>query len=246
MRQSLNRTHIAEQQIAAQKKVIKAYELQFKIARRTLIDVLDSYSDLWSIESEVVASRNDFRDAALEYLSSQAAIAQWAGLNQDRNIPARRERKTFRDHLPDNFLPANIQNRLNAWLDKDNTQTVQTDTISKDGEPALNYDQVTQDNIQVNMPAVTPNSVIQTQPVLNYQQINDNTQISAPVSNSDNSNNTAAAENQLVNDNDVVQNPPVLNYDEIVGQSAPSVVAPAQEVYQPKKFKKILIKIKKS
>ena len=225
MRQSLNRTHIAEQQIAAQKKVIKAYELQFKIARRTLIDVL--------------ASRNDFRDAALEYLSSQAAIAQWAGLNQDRNIPARRERKTFRDHLPDNFLPANIQNRLNAWLDKDNTQTVQTDTISKDGEPALNYDQVTQDNIQVNMPAVTPNSVIQTQPVLNYQQINDNTQISAPVSNSDNPNNTG---NQLAND--AVQNPPVLNYDDIMGQSAHSAVAPADEVYQPKTLKNIN-KIKK-
>lgn len=239
MRQSLNRTHIAEQQIAAQKKVIKAYELQFKIARRTLIDVLDSYSDLWSIESEVVASRNDFRDAALEYLSSQAAIAQWAGLNQDRNIPARRERKTFRDHLPDNFLPANIQNRLNAWLDKDNIQTVQTDTISKDGEPVLNYDQVTQDNIQVNMPAVTPNSVIQTQPVLNYQQINDNTQISAPVSNSDNPNNTG---NQLAND--AVQNPPVLNYDDIMGQSAHSAVAPADEVYQPKTLKNIN-KIKK-
>lgn len=242
MRQSLNRTHIAEQQIAAQKKVIKAYELQFKIARRTLIDVLDSYSDLWSIESEVVASRNDFRDAALEYLSSQAAIAQWAGLNQDRNIPARRERKTFRDHLPDNFLPANIQNRLNAWLDKDNTQTVQTDTISKDGEPALNYDQVTQDNIQVNMPAVTPNSVIQTQPVLNYQQVNDNTQISAPVSNSDNPNNTANTENQLAND--AAQNPPVLNYDDIMGQSAHSAVAPADEVYQPKTLKNIN-KIKK-
>ncbi|AUX61381.1 TolC family protein [Simonsiella muelleri] len=236
MRQSLNRTHIAEQQIAAQKKVIKAYELQFKIARRTLIDVLDSYSDLWSIESEVVASRNDFRDAALEYLSSQAAIAQWAGLNQDRNIPTRRERKTFRDHLPDNFLPANIQNRLNAWLDKDN---IQTDTISKDGEPVLNYDQVTQDNIQVNMPAVTPNSVIQTQPVLNYQQINDNTQISAPVSNSDNPNNTG---NQLAND--AVQNPPVLNYDDIMGQSAHSAVAPADEVYQPKTLKNIN-KIKK-
>ena len=236
MRQSLNRTHIAEQQIAAQKKVIKAYELQFKIARRTLIDVLDSYSDLWSIESEVVASRNDFRDAALEYLSSQAAIAQWAGLNQDRNIPALRERKTFRDHLPDNFLPANIQNRLNAWLDKDN---IQTDTISKDGEPVLNYDQVTQDNIQVNMPAVTPNSVIQTQPVLNYQQINDNTQISAPVSNSDNPNNTG---NQLAND--AVQNPLVLNYDDIMGQSAHSAVAPADEVYQPKTLKNIN-KIKK-
>ena len=80
MKQSLHRLSIAEQQIAAQKKVIKAYELQFKIARRTLIDVLDSYADLWNIESTAVAARNDYRDAALAYLNSQAAVSKWAGV----------------------------------------------------------------------------------------------------------------------------------------------------------------------
>lgn len=62
------------------KKVIKAYELQFKIARRTLIDVLDAYAELWNIENTVVAARNDYRDAALAYLNSQAAIGKWAGV----------------------------------------------------------------------------------------------------------------------------------------------------------------------
>ncbi|UOP05308.2 TolC family protein [Conchiformibius kuhniae] len=78
MRQSLKRAGIAQQQIAAQKKVIKAYELQFKIARRTLIDVLDAYSDLSNIELTEVAAQNDFRDAAWTYLASQGAVAQWA------------------------------------------------------------------------------------------------------------------------------------------------------------------------
>lgn len=80
MRQSLNRLNIAEQQIAAQKKVIKAYELQFKIARRTLIDVLDAYAELWNIEAAAVTAKNDYRDAALAYLNSQAAISKWAGI----------------------------------------------------------------------------------------------------------------------------------------------------------------------
>ncbi|QMT30939.1 TolC family protein [Alysiella filiformis] len=80
MLQSLKRVEIGEQQIAAQKKVIKAYELQFKIARRTLIDVLDAYAELWNIENTVVAARNDYRDAALAYLNSQAAIGKWAGV----------------------------------------------------------------------------------------------------------------------------------------------------------------------
>ncbi|SSY80259.1 TolC family protein [Alysiella crassa] len=112
MRQSLNRFNIAQQQIAAQKKVIKAYELQFKIARRTLIDVLDAYSDLWNIESEVVASQNDFRDAALEYLASQSALARFAGLVEDRSSPERKVRRSFREHLPDEFLPKNLQERF--------------------------------------------------------------------------------------------------------------------------------------
>lgn len=221
MKQSLNRTHIAEQQIAAQKKVIKAYELQFKIARRTLIDVLDSYSDLWSIELAAVASRNDFRDAALEYLSSQAAIIRWAGIEQDRSAPAHPERKAFKDYLPDNFLPENLKQRLNSAFHRDDKQKIQTDTSMKDGEPVLDYNQVTQDNIVVNMPAVGSDSAVQTEPVLNYQQINDDTKISKPV--------TKVEQSSTI----VEQNQPVLSYDDIVGEQDNSVVL-SEEVYQPR------------
>ena len=62
---------------------MKAYELQFKVARRTLTDVLGAYNELANIEQENVTARNDFRDAALEYLTAQAQVATWAGVPQE-------------------------------------------------------------------------------------------------------------------------------------------------------------------
>jgi hypothetical protein len=82
MQESEQRTALTAQHIAAQKEVIKVYELQFKIARRTLTDVLSAYSELSSIEQDYVAARNDFRDAALDYLNTQAKISAWVGLAQ--------------------------------------------------------------------------------------------------------------------------------------------------------------------
>jgi hypothetical protein len=82
MRESERRADIAAQHIAAQKDVVKTYELQFKIARRTLTDVLGAYNELSSIEQESISARNDFRDAALDYLAAQAQMANWAGLKQ--------------------------------------------------------------------------------------------------------------------------------------------------------------------
>ncbi len=79
MAQSEQRQDITAQHIAAQKEVVKSYELQFKIARRTLTDVLGAYNELAGIEQENVNARNDFRDAALEYLVSQSQVANWAG-----------------------------------------------------------------------------------------------------------------------------------------------------------------------
>lgn len=61
---------------------MKAYELQFKIARRTLTDVLGAYNELAGIEQENVTARNDFRDAALDYLVAQSQVANWAGVKQ--------------------------------------------------------------------------------------------------------------------------------------------------------------------
>lgn len=82
MMQSEQRVEITGQHIAAQKDVVKTYELQFKIARRTLTDVLGAYTTLSGIEQENVTAHNDFRDAALEYLVTQSQVANWAGVQQ--------------------------------------------------------------------------------------------------------------------------------------------------------------------
>ncbi|MDO5640695.1 MAG: TolC family protein [Neisseria sp.] len=82
MAQSEQRADITAQHIVAQKEVVKAYELQFKIARRTLTDVLGAYNELAGIEQDNVTARNDFRDAALDYLVAQSQVANWAGVKQ--------------------------------------------------------------------------------------------------------------------------------------------------------------------
>lgn len=82
MIQSEQRAEITAQHIAAQKDVVKTYELQFKIARRTLTDVLGAYTELSGIEQENISAHNDFRDAALEYLVTQSQVANWAGVQQ--------------------------------------------------------------------------------------------------------------------------------------------------------------------
>ena len=84
MAQSEQRSDITGQHIVAQKEVVKAYELQFKIARRTLTDVLGAYTELAGIEQEYVSARNDFRDAALDYLVAQSQVANWAGVVQEK------------------------------------------------------------------------------------------------------------------------------------------------------------------
>ncbi len=81
MGQSEQRIGITDQHIVSQKEVVKAYELQFKVARRSLTDVLGAYNELASIEQENVAAHNDFRDAALEYLTVQSQVAVWAGVD---------------------------------------------------------------------------------------------------------------------------------------------------------------------
>lgn len=83
MSQSLRRMEVAQQQIVSQREVVRTYELQYKIARRTLIDVLNAYKELSSIEAAEVDARNNFRDAALAYLVAQARVAAWAGITDN-------------------------------------------------------------------------------------------------------------------------------------------------------------------
>ncbi|HGN1087153.1 TPA: TolC family protein [Proteus mirabilis] len=81
MVQSEKQGNIARAYIAEQKLVIRNYEKQFTINRRTLIDLLDAYNELASIQTSAVILQNDFRDATLNYLSVQAKMSAW--MNQE-------------------------------------------------------------------------------------------------------------------------------------------------------------------
>lgn len=71
---------VAHKQIGLQKNVVRDAELQFDIAMKSLIDVLDAYQELTAVQATEVTARNDFRDAALLYLVSQARVSAWAGV----------------------------------------------------------------------------------------------------------------------------------------------------------------------
>lgn len=80
MKQNSRRLAIVKKQITSQQKVVKSTELQFDIAQRSLLDVLNAYKELSDIEVEQVNIQNDFRIASLNYLVSQARVADWAGI----------------------------------------------------------------------------------------------------------------------------------------------------------------------
>jgi adhesin transport system outer membrane protein len=77
MFQSKNKMDITWKQIAVSRDVVIANEKQFKIARKTLIDVLNAYNELAAVEMAYISAKNDFRMAALTYLRAQASIVSW-------------------------------------------------------------------------------------------------------------------------------------------------------------------------
>lgn len=80
MRQNSRRLAVTKKQINTQKKVVSSVELQFDIAQRSLLDVLNAYQELSQIQVEEANIKSDYRAAALNYLVSQAHIAKWAGV----------------------------------------------------------------------------------------------------------------------------------------------------------------------
>lgn len=80
MRRNQELEKIASAQVGLQRNVVRDAELQFKIATRSLLSLLDAYKELTSVQATEVAARNDFREAALAYLVSQARVAAWAGV----------------------------------------------------------------------------------------------------------------------------------------------------------------------
>ncbi|WP_439328153.1 TolC family protein [Lonepinella sp. BR2357] len=80
MRQSLQYLTVSKKQIQSQKNVVEIYEQQYLISRRSLLDVLDAYQSLTSIQVAEASARNDYRDAVLAYLVAQAQVSKWAGI----------------------------------------------------------------------------------------------------------------------------------------------------------------------
>lgn len=68
----------ASNQVQAAQDVAQAYDLQFHIARRSLIDVLNAYSELSNIEASVAAASNDLRAARIKSKYAAGQLVVWA------------------------------------------------------------------------------------------------------------------------------------------------------------------------
>lgn len=72
---------VIDKQIKSQDKVVKDTELKFKIADSTLLQLLNTYQELTTVEISKVTAKNNYRNAALLYLTSQSNIRHWAGIS---------------------------------------------------------------------------------------------------------------------------------------------------------------------
>lgn len=89
MTQSRLQATAAEQQIAASRQVVDLYEMQFRIARRSLLDVLNAYAELANVEVSRVVAENDYRNAVASYLDANAAFVDWARIASNARLEPR-------------------------------------------------------------------------------------------------------------------------------------------------------------
>lgn len=68
----------AQAQIGASAEVTRLYEMQFKVGRRSLIELVNAYAEQASVEASRVQAQADWRSAVLNYLRAHAALAGWA------------------------------------------------------------------------------------------------------------------------------------------------------------------------
>ena len=72
----------AQAQIGASAEVARLYEMQFKVGRRSLIELVNAYAEQASVEASRVQAQNDWRNAVLSYLRAHAALEKWAQLGR--------------------------------------------------------------------------------------------------------------------------------------------------------------------
>ena len=52
--------------------------MQFKVGRRSLIELVNAYAELAAVEGSLVAAENDYRRAVASYLAARAVLVDWA------------------------------------------------------------------------------------------------------------------------------------------------------------------------
>ncbi|MDO5693902.1 MAG: TolC family protein [Pseudomonadota bacterium] len=101
MAQSQLQIKSAEQQIDASAEVAKLYEMQFKVGRRSLIELVNAYAELASVEVSRVLARNDWRNAVINYLHAHAALTDWAKAQaQTPATPQAQQKSSGGDEAP--------------------------------------------------------------------------------------------------------------------------------------------------
>ncbi len=78
---NMERSHlqlgILKRQITANEKVTRFYKEQFRVARRSLLDVLNAETELSDVELAYINTQRDYSKAILDYLHSQGKISSW-------------------------------------------------------------------------------------------------------------------------------------------------------------------------
>jgi adhesin transport system outer membrane protein len=77
MQRSRALAEAAESQIAASRQVVELYEMQFKVGRRPMLDLLNAYAELASTEVAAATARADYRQAVFNLLYARSALIDW-------------------------------------------------------------------------------------------------------------------------------------------------------------------------
>lgn len=73
-------------QIQASAKVVNFYQMQFDIARRSLLDVLNAERELADVELAFATAEYELRSAILDYLYSQGKISDWGHIKNHHHF----------------------------------------------------------------------------------------------------------------------------------------------------------------
>ncbi len=122
MQEDLARIDIANAQIKSLEQVALDYEDQFKIATRSLLDVVNAYSELSNVKQLRATASYDLMKGKLDYLSSLGALSDWANIRINNR---------------ENFIRTNQPAHMAAGHNIDNMDTLTLTSITQSNDEPL-------------------------------------------------------------------------------------------------------------